>query len=199
MARWWVAATVVAAAAAQLWACSPCVGGNSGAPADMIALLTLADGGLGAPCSVSSECSAGLDCREAHRANGAYVSASTTRACTRDCASSACPQGFACVDQATLAAADGGAGKPRQCVPACRSDADCQGGLRAATCVGAADGGVDAGVLDGLCQPVVCGGATGGTCPSGFFCQQDRYSGGGCGYPSSARAAPPEGAWCGRL
>lgn len=198
MARWSIAVVAVLGATVQLWSCSPCYTG-SGAPAEMINLLTLSDGGMGAPCNTTNDCSAGLDCREVHQLSGRYATLSTTRACTRDCAGSPCPQGFACVDPDTLAAPDGGAGTPGHCVPACRTDADCRTGLRAGTCVGASDGGVDAGVLDGLCRPVICGGGGGGTCPSGFFCQDEGYGGGRCGYPNAGRAAPPPEAWCGKV
>jgi hypothetical protein len=182
---------VVVGGAALAVGCSPCV---SGAPADALPRLTLADGGMGNACESTAQCTAGLECRDAFAVTDTYAELATFKTCTRDCSASACPAGFLCTAARGGAAGDGGAALI--CVPACQTDADCRTGQRAGSCVLPADAGTAA----GTCQPVVCGGTSGGSCPSAYLCQDDVYGGrGGC-YPnnSGAAMAAPQAAWCGR-
>jgi hypothetical protein len=197
-------AVVVACGAALYVGCTPCV--SSGRPADAIAPVTISDGGIGDPCDTSSQCSAGLDCRGAFPVTDSYTENSTFRACTRECETSACPTGSVCADANGQTAPDGGLS--RQCVPGCAKDTDCLTGHRAGSCIGEdggtlADGGslADGGVQLGQCRPIVCGGTTSVTCPSGYLCQDDRtYNrGGSCGTSSSGAAmAAPQASWCGK-
>jgi hypothetical protein len=175
--------------------CSPCV--STGAPErDIAAQVTIFDGGIGDPCDTTSQCAPGLDCRDAFPVTNSYSEPATFRTCTRDCASNACPTGSTCIS----AAGDAGT----LCVPSCAADSDCQKGHLAGTCVGADAGTLaDGGNPVGECRPIVCGGATGGSCPSSYLCQDDYYGGGGRGggcYPagSNAAMAAPRAAWCGK-
>ena len=204
MTRRIVWALVVSSGAALYVGCSPCA--SSGKPAnDVPAGITLADGGIGDPCDTTTQCSAGLDCRDTFPVTDTYVETATFRSCTLDCTSTACPSGSVCLDAPSGVAADGGA--LRFCVPGCTTESNCQTGHRAGLCAladagVAADGGTaaDAGSASGTCQPIVCGGVSStATCPSSYLCQETYYGGrnNGC-YASGAAMAAPRAAWCGK-
>jgi hypothetical protein len=195
-------ALVISSGAALYAGCSPC---STKRAADAIAPVTITDGGLGDPCEATSQCSAGLDCRDVFPSDSDFsVERDTFRACTRDCTASACPTGFVCADLPTTVQ-DGG--QPRYCLPGCSADADCLTGHRAGKCVGEdggtlGDGGTsaDGGAVTGQCRPIVCGPTTTTECPSSFNCQAGLTGGGSCstGTAGAAEPAPPPSSWCGK-
>jgi len=201
-----------------------CIAESTGGAIAPQPLARLFDGGMGAPCTSADDCSAGLACKEAYSFSDSYVDPAAQMACTLDCSNAPCPQGFACSDGFTVLTND--AGQPRLeriCLPSCSADSDCQKGLRAGTCFGLAlDGGAgdagtaDAGIQEGVCRPVECGGidSRGTTCPGPYVCQaQEVYYGeqqscapcgpfgcyGGAPRSNDAARAAPRASWCGRL
>lgn len=156
--------------------------------------MTLADGGMGDPCTTASQCGGGLECATVFD-DRLYAELGTFEACTRSCDTTACPSGFVCFDTAGFASAT--FGTTLKCVPGCANGFDCSTGKRQGTCAPVADAGTtaDGGVLTGICTPVTCQ-TTG--CASGYVCQNARYATGSCGTGSSGAAAPPPQSWCGK-
>jgi hypothetical protein len=199
----------VAAVAAALASCSPCR--STRRAADPVPPnITLADGGMGNACESTAQCAAGLTCLDGFAQTDSYAELATFKLCTVECNPTVCPAGFLCRQAAGGAGADGG--RPSVCLPQCTTDSDCRNGQRAGSCAfetpdaGTNDGGlsVDGGVAIGTCQPLVCGGVnSGGSCPTGFLCQDDNYGGrnNGCYASNAGAAAPmaaPMAAWCGK-